>query len=218
MSNENLSLEWTKQLHSQVQALELRFQAWDRIVTLEICARKHHGSTTSPTNIPDIYPAWIRGFCNKSSAARIHLHQKFIEGLDTSLMKDVDYAEHRSLSLSIIHKSMKEILDNVSGALNFGLSLLVPSAPRSLGGYISIWPLQVIMRCPYADQAQRIQARECLETIGVECGLSYAIVYARSFEMKGEFPSTFSKTSANEEDELCLQQKHRESKLREHSI
>lgn len=177
---------WIFRLCSQVEALDERFQSWDKLASIAVGTQKHHGSTTAPIvtkSLEDPYPTWISSFWNKSRGARILLHQKFMEASSTTQISDIYHETCKIRFLLTIHGLVKAILNSTPYALDFGPSLFDSSSPRSFGGYIFQWPLQVIMRCPYATQTDRIQARKSLETIGLECGLSYAAVYAQSFEL-----------------------------------
>lgn len=193
LSQEVPSSKWYTKLHLEVQELEQRFRKWDgeAAAALErsISSTKGFSDPVSAAKEPtfNTFAPFITCLWNKIRATRMLLHHHFIQALSRGTREDLPYELEDSQV--IIRTLSDDIMYSLPSALNFGKSLWGPSAPRSLGGYLMIWPLQVILRSLHASESQRIQARKSLEKTGLDCGLSYAVTYARSSELESELDS-----------------------------
>jgi hypothetical protein len=174
----NICDDWYHTVFIHLQQLELQFQRWNsdasiyiRTSTTPKCKGRHPASKTIESNT--YFGPWTLSLWNKTRSGRIIAHQKFLEALDTCRDESLlaTYKEQRLLSEAIIHTMTTDILRSIAFSLEY----------RSVGGYFLVWSLQVVLRCSYASFEQRKEARESLERVGRECGLNYAVIYARHF-------------------------------------
>jgi hypothetical protein len=193
------SHEWFRLFYFQVQKLDLRLQAWERDAFADLKSyntskpNEELSSTSQPTRKYPYPGPWTLSLWNKHRAARILLHQKFLEALEgsasSSNFQDM-YKQERRLSQMLICDIAADLLASIPFSLAYKDYICSSAEPKSVGGYFLIWSLQVILRCPYAKDTQRREAREALERVGRECGLKYAAAYAKWFPFDSNQNST----------------------------
>lgn len=178
--------------HLRFLQLNLKLQTWETDACEALALLKVRTLSNTIHSIErdaplfDIYPGpWTLSLWNKHRAGRILLHQTFLDVFYSSPSPSVLsslHEEQRSLSQSIILDCADDILASVPFALSSGSGDSWP--PRGVNGYFLIWSLQVVLRCSYTNFAQRTLARDNLKRVGKECGLNYALVYAREYVLE----------------------------------
>jgi hypothetical protein len=150
----------------------------------EIWPEKATGSYLPVPSCYHIYPGiWSTGIWNKHRAARIILHQTFLEVFSSATVGGACSSESRdwsAISRSIIQNMIKDILSSVPFSLGDVPTSDTTGCPMSVGGYFLVWVLQVIIRCSFASTEQKCATRSILLRIGRLCGISYATVIAQN--------------------------------------
>ena len=145
---------------------------------------KATGSHLSIYSCYHIYPGiWSTGIWNKHRAARIILHQTFLEVFSSTMVGGACNSKSRdwsAISLSIIQNMIKDILASIPFSLGDVPTSDTTGPPMSIGGYFLVWVLRVVIRCTFASTEQKYAARSILLRIGRLCGISYATVIARN--------------------------------------
>jgi hypothetical protein len=142
------------------------------------------GSCHSVYSCYHIYSGvWSTGVWNRHRAARIILHQTFLEVFSSATVGGGCSSDNRdwsAISRSIIQDMIQDILASVPFSLGDVPISETTGSPMSVGGYFLVWVLQVIIRCTFASTEQKCAARSILLRIGRLCGISYATMIAQN--------------------------------------
>jgi hypothetical protein len=185
------------------EAIERQYIQWERDAMILIgyqqkeCPDKSAGSHPSVHRCYHIYPGpWTTGIWNKHRAARIILHQTFLDvislvttGSDCNMFYS-DNCDRCAVSRSIIQDMIKDIFASVPFSLGDIPTMYTTTSPKSVSGYFLVWTLQVIIRCTFASKEQQNDARSILLRVGRQCGISYATIFAQNFVSKEHIIAT----------------------------
>jgi hypothetical protein len=185
------------------EAIERQYIQWERDAMILIgyqkkeCPDKSAGSHPSVHSCYHIYQGpWTTSIWNKHRAARIILHQTFLDvvspvttGSDCNMFHS-DNCDWSAVSRSIIQDMINDILASVPFSLGDIPTMYTTTSPKSVSGYFLIWSLQVIIRCTFASKEQQNDARSILLRVGRQCGISYATIFAQNFVSKERIIAT----------------------------
>lgn len=142
--------------------------------------------------------AFALSLWNKHRAARILLHQKFLEAtvsMNQRLNKRAWGDAQQALSQAIVQEMATNIIARMPSALSGHERNFHPAMPVSLGGYFVVWSLQVVLRCPFVSFKLQGEARKALEQVGRQCGISYATLCSQTYAPEGYRRDATQKTS-----------------------
>jgi len=146
---------------------------------------------------------WSGSLWNKHRSAIISLNHALLERLAAAKSNAVNMDFTTTNMIDELHHkatvTIQTMIRDIFASIPFCLGDIPPytsvspqckssatGPPKSVGGYLLIWPLIVILHCPIASETQRDQARAALIRIGRQFGIVSAIKWGQNYTTTAE--------------------------------
>ena len=169
--------------YGEAEATEQRLQQWEKDLPGRWRRRAtFHQLSSSMRNSVDVYDdLQVAKVWNQYRCARIILHEVTLQILERSEFDNRIPGQTLTTkiisSTQIITAMLSGICDSISfhqGNTDGQDTSWTRVSQKVLSGEHLLWPLSVVLRCPWSNGLQRDQARRTLELIGRELGISRA--------------------------------------------